>query len=55
MAPDLPDPTNADEVMNDLSPEVREGPLGIPVVAPKGAPDLPGTSRSGNSSMDDLY
>lgn len=36
--PDLPDPGNA---LNDLEPEMRDGPLGLPVLVPKGAPDLP--------------
>lgn len=28
-------------VLEDFEPEVREGPLGIPYVKPKGAPELP--------------
>lgn len=33
-----PDPTNAVE---DLEPELADGPLGLPYVKPKGAPALP--------------
>lgn len=33
-----PDPSKAVEA---AKPEVKKGPLGIPYVKPKGAPDLP--------------
>lgn len=33
-----PDPGNA---LNDLEPELAEGPLGVPYPKPKGAPDIP--------------
>lgn len=55
MASNVPDPRNPEEVMDSLSPEVREGPLGVPFVAPKGAPDLPGNSSHDDLSVDDLY
>lgn len=35
--PNTPDPSDAVE---DLKPEMREGPLGLPMIAPKGAPEL---------------
>jgi hypothetical protein len=42
---DVPDPTDAEEVLDDLEPEVRDGFFGIPVVVPKGAPGVPGAER----------
>jgi len=42
---DLPDPTDPSAVVNAAEPEVVEGPLGVPIVQPKGGPDLPGTSN----------
>lgn len=39
--PDLGDPS---EVVDDLEPEVVSGPLGFPVLKPKGAPNPPGGS-----------
>lgn len=39
-----PDPSS---IVNDLEPEMKEGPLGIPVIAPKGAPEPP-LSGDGN-------
>lgn len=30
-----------DEIMDGLEPEVRDGPFGIPFVAPKDAPSMP--------------
>lgn len=41
---DLPDPTNPSEVVDDLEPEVVDGPFGLPIVKPKGAPDPPGSN-----------
>lgn len=38
----LPDPRDPDEVMEAAEPELREGPLGLPFLAPSGAPELPG-------------
>lgn len=40
MAPDLSDVKNPQKVMQKLEPEVVEGPLGVPIVKPKGAPDI---------------
>lgn len=36
--PNTPDPSN---IVDDLTPELKEGPLGIPIPAPKGAPEPP--------------
>ena len=36
---------DVDDVMEQLEPETVEGPLGVPLVKPKGAPDLPGTEK----------
>lgn len=36
--PNTPDPSSA---LNDLEPELKEGPLGVPILAPKGAPEPP--------------
>lgn len=41
---DTPDPSS---VVEDLEPELAEGPLGLPYVKPKGAPDLPGSEMDG--------
>lgn len=46
---DLPDPSNAAE---DLKPELRTGLLGVPYVAPAGAPDLPGGDGPGDMMPD---
>lgn len=46
--PNTPDPTDA---LEDLEPELADGPLGLPYVKPKGAPDLPGSD--GNSPLPD--
>jgi hypothetical protein len=40
---DLPDITDPSAVVDDLEPEIVQGPLGVPLAKPKGAPDLPGT------------
>lgn len=40
---DKPNPSN---IVNQAVPEVDEGPLGLPYVKPKGAPDLPGSEET---------
>lgn len=40
---DVPNPTDPEEVMEALEPEVKEGPFGVPYPKPSGGPDLPGT------------
>lgn len=47
--PNTPDPTDA---VDDLEPELTTGPLGLPYVKPKGAPDLPGSDGQGGSPLD---
>lgn len=51
---DMPNLTDPSDVVNSLEPEVSEGPLGLPVVKPKAAPDvdlpdLPGGGMGSNS------
>lgn len=46
---DAPDPSDA---VGDLEPELATGPLGLPYVKPKGAPDLPGSDEQGGSPLD---
>lgn len=38
---DLPDITDPSRVLDDLEPETIDGPLGIPILKPKGAPEPP--------------
>jgi len=37
----MTDYTDPSSVVDDLEPELAEGPLGLPYVKPKGGPDLP--------------
>lgn len=36
------DKPDASDIIDSLEPEVSEGPFGLPIIKPKGAPDLPG-------------
>lgn len=40
----LPDPTDPEEVVKGLEPEVADGPLGVPILKPRGL-DAPGGSK----------
>lgn len=46
---DPPDMTDPADVLEGIEPETVDGPLGLPIVKPKGAPDLPdpGSGRGG--------
>lgn len=58
MSNGMPDPSDlADpsKMIENLEPEMVDGPLDIPVVKPKGAPDLPDTDLSDMDMMDRDY
>lgn len=58
MANGVPDPSNLTDpskVASDLEPEIVDGPLGLPIVKPKGAPTPDGGDLSAPGGMDDLY
>lgn len=46
----MPDGGGPEQILEQLQPEVADGPLGIPVVKPTGAPDPPGGDL--NAPMD---
>lgn len=48
---DVPDLTDPSEVMDDLEPEVVDGPFGLPVVKPKGV-DAPGNGSPSTGFFD---
>lgn len=48
---DTPDPS---EALSGLTPEVKQGPLGVPILAPEAAPDPPGGGGAGAGVSDYL-
>lgn len=46
-------PLSGNDPLDDLEPEMKDGPLGLPYVKPKGLPDLP--DDGGLDVFDDDY
>jgi len=37
---------DTEEMLDSVEPEIRDGPMGLPIVVPKGCPDLPGVEKT---------